>query len=331
MEGELVTREGVRFETIPAGAVHGVGVAQAVRGIWRAFQGTLAAQRRVRDFRPDAIFLTGGFVGVPVSLAAFQCGVPSVVYLPDIEPGLALRLMARFATRVAVTTEASSAFIPRHKMVVTGYPLRQSFHATNRQTARRQFDLPLDQAVVTIYGGSRGAHSINQATLEQLERLLAQAYVIHITGAADWERVQAKAEALDASLRARYRPFPYLHEEMAQALACADVVLCRAGASTLGELTALGVPAILVPYPYAWRYQMVNARYLANQGAAEVLPDDQLCDPTHGLAARVIALLEDSERRRAMRMASLRLARRDAAQAIAQLILQVANMKSNHD
>ncbi len=327
MERELVTREGVRFEAIPAGAIHGVGAAQAVRNTWRIARGVLTARRWICAFRPEVVFLTGGFVGVPVSLAALQCSVPSVVYLPDIEPGLALRLMARFAARVAVTAEASGAFVPRHKMVVTGYPLRDGFGAANRHTARQALNLPPDQPVVLIYGGSKGARSINRATLGQLERLLEAACVLHISGAADWEAVRARREALSAEMRARYRVFPYLHEEMAHALACADVVLCRAGASVLGELTAIGVPAILVPYPYAWRYQMVNARYLADRGAAEVLPDDQLQDGERGLAARVIALLHDAERRRAMRTAALALARRDAAQTIAQLISQVARAR----
>jgi len=141
MERELVTRAGIPFQAICAGAMHGVGARRALRGAWRTLSGSGQALRILRAFKPHVVFMTGGFVGVPVALAAWLRRVPSVVYLPDIEPGYALRLMAHLATRVAVTAEDSAAFIPKRKMVMTGYPVREAFANLSRTSARRHFGL----------------------------------------------------------------------------------------------------------------------------------------------------------------------------------------------
>jgi len=152
--------------------------------------------------------------------------------------------------------------------------------------------------------------------------------VLHVSGKTDWEEVRAARENLTDVQRVRYFAFPYLHEEMPLAMAAADVVVCRAGASVLGELTYLGLPAILVPYPHAWRYQQVNARYLAERGAATILPDAALAAPGV-LANAVNALLDDADRRDAMRRAARALAVEDGAERLARLLLETANMKAH--
>ncbi|MCS7056227.1 MAG: glycosyltransferase [Thermoflexales bacterium] len=319
-----MSRAGVPFRAILAGAMHGVGMARALNGALRTTRGLFQARRILAEFNPDVVFLTGGFVGVPVSLAAWLRGTPSVVYLPDIEPGQALRLMARLATKVATTTEASAPFIAPHKMVVTGYPVRDVFASASREEARRRFGIAPDARVLLVYGGSKGARSINRATLAGLARLLDLAVVIHVVGANDWPEVSAARAQLPDDRRARYLAFEYLHDEMALAMAAADLAVCRAGASTLGELPYLGLPAVLVPYPYAWRYQKVNARYLADRGAAVVVQDELLADERAGLLPRVIELLHAPGRLDAMRCASLALGRRDGAERIAALLLEVS-------
>src|SRR5262249_55197684 len=125
---------------------------------------------------------------------------------------------------------------------------------------------------------SQGARSINQAVVPYLPALLEMTQVLHISGEADWEVAQSARAALTSEQRSRYRAFPYLHEEMGAALASADLVVSRAGASSLGEFPFFGLPAILVPYPHAWRYQMVNADFLAERGAAVILKDEFLKD-----------------------------------------------------
>ncbi|BCX05182.1 MAG: UDP-N-acetylglucosamine--N-acetylmuramyl-(pentapeptide) pyrophosphoryl-undecaprenol N-acetylglucosamine transferase [Candidatus Roseilinea sp.] len=325
MEHSLVSRAGVPFRAIQAGAMHGVGPVRAVGNALRTLRGVFQARRILAEFEPDVVFLTGGFVGVPVSMAAWWQRVPSVVYLPDIEPGQALRMMVRFAAKVATTTEASARFIAPDKMVVTGYPVRDIFASASREEARRQFGIAQDERVLLVYGGSKGARSVNRAVLAGLPRLLEWAVVLHVTGANDWEEVSAMRAELPDDRRARYLAFAYLHDEMALAMAAADLAVCRAGASTLGELPYLGLPAVLVPYPYAWRYQKVNAQYLADRGAAVVVQDEALMDEQEGLLPRVVALLSEPERLSAMRQASLRLGRRDGAARIAALLIEASH------
>ncbi len=324
MERELVTRERVPFQAIEAGAMHGVGVSRAVRGGLRTLRGVGSAMRVLNAFQPDVVLLTGGFVGVPMSLAARMRNVPTVVYLPDIEPGMALKVMAKLATKVATTTEASAPFIDPAKMVVTGYPVREVFARVNREAARAHFGIPQDARVVLVYGGSKGARSINRSVVAGISALLDAAWVIHVTGVNDWEEVNAARAGLSPELERRYLTFKYLHEEMASAMAAADLAVCRAGASTLGELPYLGLPAVLVPYPYAWRYQKVNAQYLAAKGAAVMLRDETLAHVDQGLITTIQRLLDDDATLRAMRTAALACGHRDGADQIAALLDEVA-------
>lgn len=329
MEAALVQRDDIPFAGITAGAMHGVGVLRTLGGAWRTLRGVAQAWGLIGRWRPQAVLLTGGFVGVPVSIAAWLRRVPTLVFLPDIEPGLALKVMARLAWRVAATTPQSASFIDARKLVVTGYPLRNAFITAERERSRTALGLPLDEKVVLVFGGSKGARSINRAVLAELPRLLAGAIVVHVSGQGEWAEVEAAREALPAALKARYRAFAYLHDEMVDALAAADLAVCRSGASSLGELPALGVPAVLIPYPHAWRYQRVNASYLAESGAAVMLEDARLSDPTEGLVVTVERLLADAARLAGMREASAGLGRRDGADNIGRLLAQAA--EQTHD
>ena len=186
------------------------------------------------------------------------------------------------------------------------------------------FGLSTGLPVLLVAGGSQGARSINNAVLDNLHQLLRMAQVIHISGSLDWPAVQAAAAGLPQELSARYHPMPYLHE-MGAALASADLVISRAGASVLGEYPFFGLPAILVPYPYAWRYQKVNAGLLARDGAALILEDQLL---KSDLLPLIQTLLENPAKREAMRSAMRSLAQPDAAGAIAGQILQLAEARS---
>jgi UDP-N-acetylglucosamine--N-acetylmuramyl-(pentapeptide) pyrophosphoryl-undecaprenol N-acetylglucosamine transferase len=259
------------------------------------------------------LFATGGYASVPVAMAAWTLRVPVLLYLPDIEPGLAVRWIARFARRIAVTVEDSQAYFPARKVVVTGYPIRPELAQADCERARGALDLAPNGQVLLVTGGSRGARSINRAVTKNLEELLQVAQVIHLSGELDWPWVSAQAEKLPADLRARYRPYPYLHE-MGMALAASDVCVSRAGASALGEYPYFRLPAILVPYPHAWRYQRVNAEWLASRGAALHLPDEQL---ERELVEAVRGLVRDGERRAAMRERLQALAKPDAATRLA--------------
>lgn len=312
MEADLVKRAGVDFTAIPAAGLHGVGLRALPGNALQLGRGYRAAARVSRRFRPDGLFFTGGYVAVPVALAARD--VPRLMFVPDIEPGLALKFLARFADRIAVVAEDSRAFFPPGKEVtVTGYPVRQELLGWEHREALEAFGLTPSSPVVLVFGGSRGARSINRALFASLSDLLERTQVIHLTGALDWPEVEPVRAGLGADIAARYHPFPYLHERMGAALRVADLVVSRAGASTLGEFPAHGLPAVLVPYPHAWRYQRVNAAYLARHGAAEVLADEHL---DVRLVPRVLALIEKADTRERMARAMRDLATPEAADHI---------------
>lgn len=320
MEEALVKRTGIPFRAMPAAGLHGVGLRALPGNALKLARGYAAARTILREFRPDSLFFTGGYLAVPMALAGRK--IPSLLYVPDIEPALAIKTIARFTNRIAVTTAGSGKYFPpRARITDTGYPVRADFLKWNRASARSTFGLHDEKPVLLVTGGSRGARSINQAALHHLPFLLERAQVIHISGELDWPTI--KAAAADPSIRDRrdYHAFPYLHEEMGAALRAADLVLSRAGASALGEYPLLGLPAVLVPYPHAWRYQKVNADYLAGQGAALVLEDSRLKEE---LPEALQALLGDPARRTAMREAMRALARPQAARRIAGQLIELS-------
>jgi UDP-N-acetylglucosamine--N-acetylmuramyl-(pentapeptide) pyrophosphoryl-undecaprenol N-acetylglucosamine transferase len=319
MEAALVERAGIPFKAIPAAGLHGVGLRNLPRNLGLMTRGVGASRRILKEFRPDTLLFTGGYVAVPMALAGRK--TPSLVYVPDIEPGLSLKTVARFADRIAVSAEDSRRFFPsRAPVVVTGYPVRASLGQQDKAPAQAALGLDPTLPTLLISGGSRGARSINLAVLQHLENLLDLAQIVHVSGDLDWPAVEAAHRTLDAARAAHYHPYPYLHQEMPLALAAADLAIWRAGASSLGELPAVGLPAILVPYPYAWRYQKVNADYLASRGAALVLEDGPLPDQ---LLPTVESLLGSPERLAGMRRAMRGLARPDAAALIARQIRQL--------
>ncbi len=326
MERELVEREGIEFRGIQGGAVVGVGVWRGGIGLAKLAWGTTQALGLIRQFRPGALLTTGGYAAIPMAVAARLTGVPVLVYLPDIEPGSAVKLIARLAARVAVTAEESRAWFPNKEVVVTGYPVRPSLAGARsaRPQAQQFFGLSEGRRTLLAFGGSRGARSINLALLEVLDDLLDEAQVIHVSGELDWPTVKARRERLPADRQAHYHAFPYLHDEMGLALAAADLVVSRAGASALGEFPIVGLGAILVPYPYAWRYQKVNADFLAARGAAIRLNDEDL---KMKLLPTIRELLRDPARLAAMSAAARAAAVPDAAERIAAELVTLAGVR----
>ncbi len=325
MESDLVTRAGVPFTAIPAAGVHGVGLRALPGNLLQLGRGTLAARRILREFNPDVLFFTGGYVAAPVAVAGR--GRPILLYVPDIEPGLALSFTARFADVIALTAEESRRYFnPRTRMAVTGYPTRLELGRWERPAARERLGLSNDLPVLLVSGGSKGARTINLPILQHLAELLGMAQVVHITGSLDKAAAQNASAGLAADLRQRYHPYEYLHEEMGAALAAADLAISRAGASTLGEYPLFALPALLVPYQYAWRYQKVNAEYLQQHGAAVVLEAGQL---DRQLLPTVRQLLAAPGRLNAMRQAMQSLARLEAAAQIGGLLRELAE-KSSH-
>ncbi len=317
MEADLVQRAGVSFASIPAAGLHGVGLRVLPRNLTLLVRGVLAAHKLLNQFRPDVLFFTGGYVAGPMAFAGRK--IPTLLYVPDIEPGMALRSLARFADRIAVSAEDSRKYFDR-QVVVTGYPFRAELTGWDGEKGRRNLGLEPLLPVLLVFGGSKGAHSINQAVLSHLPALLEMTQVVHISGQPDWPAVEAAREQLTPAQQTRYHTFAYLHEQMGAALAAADLAVSRAGASCLGEFPYFGLPAVLIPYPHAWRYQRVNADYLAQHSAAVMIKDERLDTE---LLPIVRDLLRNPSKREAMGVAMKTLAHPRAAQAIAEQLLEL--------
>ncbi len=321
MEETLVKRQGITFRSIPAAGLHGVGLKTLPRNLTKLTRGVFAARNILKEFKPDVLFFTGGYVAVPMAVAGRS--IPSLLYVPDIEPGMALKSLAGFSDVIAVTNEQSQKFFNK-KVIQTGYPLRPDLALWDRETANRHLGISGGFPVLLVWGGSKGARSINLAVLNHLRDLLEKFEVIHISGDQDWNYVKHHREQLPVELAARYHAMPYLHE-MGAALAATDLVISRAGASCLGEYPLFGLPAILVPYPHAWRYQKVNADYLTNRGAAVIL-EDQVLEAE--LMNTLIVLMENPNKMQSMRAAMFELSHPRAAEKIASLLVELAGEKS---
>jgi UDP-N-acetylglucosamine--N-acetylmuramyl-(pentapeptide) pyrophosphoryl-undecaprenol N-acetylglucosamine transferase len=319
MEATLVNRAGIEFKTIPAAGLHGVGLKALPGNLMRMASGIRSSQMILSQFQPDVLFFTGGYVGVPVAFAGRK--YPQAMFVPDIEPALALRWISRWVQAITVTSEDSRTYYDTGRDVtVTGYPTRQELKPGAKGAARQNLKLSPDLPSVLVFGGSRGAHSINQTLWKCLSELLDDMQIIHITGKLDWSRVEAEVEALRPEHKARYRPFAYVHDEMTDIFSAADLVVSRAGAAVLGEYPLFGLPAILVPYPHAWRYQWVNARYLEARGAAMIVKDEDL--ELH-LAESICGLMADQKKRDNMAAEMRALHTPQAAEDIAKILVEL--------
>jgi UDP-N-acetylglucosamine--N-acetylmuramyl-(pentapeptide) pyrophosphoryl-undecaprenol N-acetylglucosamine transferase len=319
-ESDIVKRAGFAMRQVSAAPIRGRMPWEMAANGGKIAVGVQQARTILGEFRPSVVLSTGGYASFPVALAAKSRGVPLAVYLPDLNPGWAVRAIARLAQRVCATAIESLRNLPSGKTIVTGYPVREEFWNVNRAIGRERLGLNPEEKVLFVTGASSGAHSINQAVAAELTGLLQLCEVIHLCGRADEQWLLEIRDGLPNELRSRYHLHGYMYEEVPWAMAAADLAVTRAGASTLGELPAMALPAILVPGTFAGGHQRPNARYIARAGAAVVLEDDDLDQ----LLPIVGQLLHDDTRLRSMREASRRLARPNAASRVAQILFDLA-------
>jgi len=318
-ERQMVEARGVGFDPVPSAAVRGRGPLRLVQSAWRIAVGVAVAIRQLRKFRPDVVFSTGGYASFPCSVAARILRRPLVVYLPDVTPGWAVRAEQRLATRLATTTEAALAHLPRRKTTVTGYPVRAAFFVRTREQARAVHGIAPGERVLLVAGASQGARAINAAVFSALRSLVEVATVFHVTGAEEYDEAARCESQLGGELAKRYHPAAF-RDDLPDVMLAADLAVMRAGASTLGELTAAALPAILIPGTFAGGHQRPNAEWLARPGAAVILKEREL----GSFAERVLELLADDARLATMRTAAESLARPDAADRIAAIVCEVA-------
>lgn len=320
----LGTRRGVEARVVPEWGypiafVRACGLAlsplRLLKFIGTTLIGTIESLRWMRDFRPHLVVGTGGYVSAPAVLAARCLGVPVVLLEQNALPGKANRLLGRLARRVCVSFPDSVTHFSGCPTEVTGNPVRRELLAVDRQTAREALDIPLHRPCLMITGASQGAQSLNRATARALLRWRQQPWtILHLTGRAAYDEVRKEADKLigpDDALD--YRPFAY-RDDIGQLYGCADLVLSRAGATTIAELTCLGLPAILVPYPHAGGHQRLNAAAMQREGAATLVDDDKIED---SLTDLVNQLFTDRDRLDRMASASRSLGTPEASERIA--------------
>jgi len=321
MEEDLVSRAGHQITSLPAAGLHGVGLRALPGNLAQLWRGFWKARRLLKDFQPDVLFFTGGFVAAPIALAGRN--TPTLAFVPDVKPGLALRLIANFADVIAVVSEASKRYFHRSKRVeVTTYPLRKELANWDQPSARAHFNLSSDLPTLLVFGGSKGARSINQAIVSFLDDLLPEMHILHVTGTLDWPEIKNVTANLPKNLKSRYHAFKYLHEDMGAALAASDLVLSRAGASALGEFPLFSLPAVLVPIPFEKHIQHLNADFLSNRGAALILEDEEM---NSTLLPALQELMKDQQRRDGMAAAMSKLANPKAAKHLANILLDLAD------
>ena len=275
--------------------------------------------------RPAAILTTGGYVSVPVVLAAAPLRIPVVLWEGNAIPGRSVRAIARLADALAVSYEAAGRALAgaRVPTFLTGTPIRD-VGAITREAARARLNLPPAAPTILIFGGSQAVRRFNAAVVAALPRLVERVHVLHVSGESGYAAALAAREALPAEHRSRYRPYPFLRDDMLAALVATDLVVGRAGSSTVAEVTALGIPSVIVPYPHAAGHQVANAETLASAGATRIVADEAF-DADALVAATDI--LFDEPTRATMAAAARGFGRPWAADAIAALVLTLADRK----
>lgn len=330
LEATLVPRAGYELRQIHLyGFERRISVRNLQNLLWLT-RSLWQVRRMIKDFAPDAAIGTGGYVCGPVLLQAALMGIPSLIQEQNALPGMTNRFLARFVDKIALGyAEAASRFsVKPEKLAFTGNPVREDLLLPQRDEACKFFGLNPELPVVLITGGSQGARSINEAALTLHRRFAAEnspVQLLHITGQTDYNNIihSLQNEGIGGRTENESRVLiPYVHE-MPQALAAADLVISRAGAIGLAELSTRRLPAILVPYPYAAEnHQEVNARTLEQKGAAVVIRDSELNGEI--LMSTVQRLLADRSGLASMAAAAAAFASVDSAGRIASLVRDLA-------
>ena len=306
IENRLVPAAGFELRLVEVGALKKVSFAKRVQTMTALPAAIFRSWRILSEFRPDVVIGVGGYASGPAMLAAALSGVPTMAFEPNVVPGLANRIMAPLVSSAAVHFEEACRYFQRCQ--VTGVPVRRAF-----------FNLPPKPAgsppTLLAFGGSQGAHAINEAVMNSLEALSEQVpgiHIIHQTGERDYNDAQAAAYLRS---QARAEVFPFI-EEMPEMFARADLLVCRSGASTVAEVTAAGKPAIFIPFPHATDdHQLRNAEALERAGAAVLIAEKDLT--SERLVRAVRELLGDTARLARMSAASRKLSHPEAARQIA--------------
>jgi UDP-N-acetylglucosamine--N-acetylmuramyl-(pentapeptide) pyrophosphoryl-undecaprenol N-acetylglucosamine transferase len=308
-EAELVPEAGFELDTFEISGLPRRPSAALAHSLLLAGKAPLACRRILEQRRPDVVLGGGGYVSGPMIVAAASRRIPAAIMEADAHLGLANRLAAPFARRVFLAFPIEGKTGPKYR--VTGRPVPRSFLSVPREAARRRFELPVEGALLLVFGGSQGARSLNELAVEAFGEV--GPLVLHLAGERDYEALRGRVR------RDGYRLLPYTHE-FGAAAAAADLALARAGGSVF-ELAAAGTPAVLVPYPRATAdHQTKNAMYFEQAGAAMLVPEREL----ERVPDVVRSLIADRARLGSMAAAMRNVSRPDAAEEIAEELIALA-------
>jgi UDP-N-acetylglucosamine--N-acetylmuramyl-(pentapeptide) pyrophosphoryl-undecaprenol N-acetylglucosamine transferase len=308
LESKIVPKYGFRLIFIQARGLRRKASPRNLMLPYYVLRGLCQSFRILNQERPDLVVGTGGYVSFPVVFSASLKNVPTLIQEQNSYPGISTRLLAFLADRVCLSYPSSVRYFPtKAKLTVTGNPVREDIVSGKRDEAVRKFDLDPGKKTIFIFGGSQGAKAINQAVLESLDSLSENWQLLWQTGQSDFSPLSEKVEGKGTKCAL----FPFI-EDMRSAYAASDLVVSRAGALTLAEITACGKPSLLIPYPYAAAdHQRYNAEILQKEGAAQVISQRDLTGES--LAHELSSLLSDEKRLKTMAEQSRRMGRPDAS------------------
>jgi len=320
IEARIIPREGYPIRFLRAEGFVGKSLIKKAKAAFRSLQSVLDAARILRSLSPDMVIGVGGYASGAIVLMAAMKSISTMIHEQNSVPGLTNRVLGKIVRRVCVTYHESLSFFPPGKTFLTGNPIRRRILRGERDAAYRLFSLDKDLFTVFIFGGSSGARAINRTMVDSLNHLLDlkdKIQFLHQTGDKDYEDIREAYRKTGA--KGTVAPFIY---QMAEAYAAADIVISRAGATTLAEITALGKPSILIPYPYAAaKHQEFNAMKLREMGAAYMLPEEQMTGES--LAAHIRELYQNEAVRAEMARAGRGLGSPDAGGKIVDIAVSL--------
>lgn len=315
LESSIVRREGIPFQSIHITGFKRKLSVENVKTVMRFMKGVSKSKELLRDFQADIVIGTGGYVCGPVVYAASKLGIPTIIHEQNSLPGLTNKFLARYVDKVAICFEEAKKYFPEHKVVLTGNPRASEVMGKSAEKGRHSLGIDASKPCVLIFGGSRGARPINEAVTEALPLFSMRNYqVVYVTGDVHYDQVIAKVE--EKSIGSNVTIKPFIHN-MPEVLAAVDLVVSRAGATTIAEITALGLPSILIPSPYVTaNHQEVNARSLSEHDAAVLLLEKDLS--SEKLIQEIDHILLKNERLDKMKQAAKALGIPDAAERLFQ-------------
>jgi UDP-N-acetylglucosamine--N-acetylmuramyl-(pentapeptide) pyrophosphoryl-undecaprenol N-acetylglucosamine transferase len=307
IESKLLGQLGYELREIDIEGVKGRGGKALVRGAYQIPLSMLQSGRILKQFRPNIVIGVGGYASGPAVLTAHFMSIPTAIAEQNAIPGITNRILGNFADKIFVTYAQTRTYFPQTKVILSGNPVRAAFGVERDKAKDKK-----DYWQLLVFGGSQGSEAINKSIIDilpQLQSMKNKVHVLHQTGSRQLEEIKKAYEQF--GIQAKVTPFIV---DMAGAYADADLIICRAGATSLAEITAAGKAAILIPYPWAANdHQLKNAQALASEGAAVVISEKELSGK---LFSTIDNLLRDEQKLRQMEENSLRLSRIDAAAAI---------------